>query len=467
MKLLSTNILFTVIMSTASVSALAYDVAEKNAGNMIYYNYINDGKELEVVGAFDGITYTGTVVIPEKAAGLNVTAIGQGAFAYSYNLSSVTIPQSVITIDKMAFYGCESLSNIIIPKSVTSIATGAFEGNGLTFISVEEGNPVFDSRKSNAIIETASNTLIVGCSKTTIPNTVTAIGDYAFSEVKGMTTNNIPESVTYIGAKAFSGCHDLSDITLPKSMTYIGPGAFYNCTSLTSFTIPDGVDSICSETFATCVKLTSVNIPNSVKSIGEHAFSECRALTSINIPNSVIVINGEAFTYCESLASVLLPESVTSLESGTFAHCYQLTSFIIPETVTSIGAYVFSETSLTSIVIPPNVTFIHGKAFHNVDFQTVVSLIEEPFDLSLSFGGPFTDKTVKEATLYVPIGLVDKYKETEGWKDFNIIEENTSGIKGLLKDNRENALIHDLNGRVLSHPRKGFNIIGGKKVIVK
>lgn len=149
-----------------------------------------------------------SVIIPNS-----VIRLDNRAFAYCSALTSITIPNSVTTIVGNAFYECTGLSEITIPSSVTSIGENAFGYcTGLESIIVEDGNTVYDSRDNcNAIIETETNTLIVG-----FKNTV------------------IPVSVTSIARVAFSGCSGLSEITIPNSVTSISDFAFHNCESLTS-----------------------------------------------------------------------------------------------------------------------------------------------------------------------------------------------------------------------------------------
>ena len=144
----------------------------------------------------------------------SVTSIGDEAFCHCSGLRSINISNSVTSIGKWAFHNCEGLTSVNIPDSVTNIGDSVFDDcSGLTSINVETGNTIYDSRNNcNAIIETATNTLITGCKNTTIPNSVTSIGDNAFWGCKGLTSVNIPDSVTSIGGFAFDGCDELADV---------------------------------------------------------------------------------------------------------------------------------------------------------------------------------------------------------------------------------------------------------------
>ena len=186
------------------------------------------------------------------------------------------IKENTRVIADGAFEGCTSLTSVTIPNSVTSIGWRAFEGcKSLTSMVVASGNSTYDSRDNcNAIIETATNTLIAGCQNTTIPNSVTSIGDQAFRDCKSLKSVTIPNCVTSIGDWAFTGCSSLTSVTIPNSVTSIGWGAFEGCSSLKSVTIPNSVTSIGCWAFWDCKSLTSVTIPKSVKSIGGRAFPE-------------------------------------------------------------------------------------------------------------------------------------------------------------------------------------------------
>lgn len=354
-----------------------------------------------------------STVIPNS-----VTTISDYAFLACQEMTSIDIPSSVTAIGFRAFSNCSGLTNLTIPNSVSSIGERAFSAcTGLTSIIVDNDNPMYDSRDNcNAIIETATNILIAGCNYTIIPNSVTAIGNYAFYNCTGLTSINIPDRVTAIGDHAFYMCNGLTSINIPNNTRSIGNNAFYCCSGLTSVTIPNSVSAIGDYAFANCNGLKDVWCfiyePKYNLSMGNGAFTggdySNRTLhvlayyisdyqqdsnwsryfgNIVEIPSKIEVdgiyykvtsANEVAVTYDYNhkyTGDVNIPEtitfagmtySVTAIGDDAFESCFNLTSVTIPNSVTSIDGCAFRGcTKLANIHIPNSVTTIGGSAFQN------------------------------------------------------------------------------------------------------
>jgi hypothetical protein len=175
----------------------------------------------------------------------------------AYNITSFTFGDSVQHIPASLCKGMSKLTQITIPTNVLSIGVGAFSNctNLLSFV-VEKGHTLYDSSNQyNAVIETGSNRLVIGCPSTIIPESVTSIGPGAFAGCSELKTIKIPESVTSIEYGAFLGCSSLRSLKLPSGVTSIGEKAFYDCYSLRSIKVPSSVTSIGLEAFPTTCKI--------------------------------------------------------------------------------------------------------------------------------------------------------------------------------------------------------------------
>ena len=351
---------------------------------------------------------SGAVDIPSQVE-LNgkmydMTSIADFAFS-GRSLTSVTIPNSVTSIGKSAFYGCYALGSVTIPNSVTSVGSSAFSNtawyvnqpDGLIYVG-KVAYKYKGEMPENTTISINDGTLGIADSvfcdhynlrSITIPNSVTSIGYDAFRKCNGLTSVNISDMAAWCNIK-FSGNYsnplycahhlyingnEITNLVIPNSVTSIGSCAFYGCTGLTSATIPSSVTSIGYDAFRDCSGLRSVTIPNSVTSIDSYAFSGCRRLESVTIPNSVTSISTGVFYGCYALGSVTIPNSVTSIADFAFSGCECLSSVPIPNSVTSIGSFAFYRcTCFTSFTIPNSVTSIGGSAFSNCINLTSITI---------------------------------------------------------------------------------------------
>ena len=339
--------------------------------------------------------------------------------------SNSFIPSTVTSIADRAFEGRSRLTTLTIPKSVTTIGSEAFGGcSGLTSIVVEEGNPNYDSRNNcNALIETASNTLLTGCQNTIIPNSVTTIAYSAFISCSGLTTISIPSSVTKIEKNAFGGCSgpNLLSITVEEgNPTY---DSRYNCNAL----IETATDSL-------IIGCRNTSIPVDIKAIASYAFQDCIDLSFVRIPNDVKIIRSTTFCNCPDLTTVVIGNSVEDIEIFAFYECPQL--------------------------------------------KDVYCYAEQVPDATQHDGKPVFDNAIANATLHVPAASIEAYSNAESWKDFKEIvaltdnDPNPTGITNVSNNMVTGERYYSLDGKRLDQPQRGLNIIrmsdgATRKVIVK
>lgn len=317
-------------------------------------------------------------------------------------IPSVYLGKPVIAIEEDAFFDCTALTGITIPNSVESIDRWAFVGCGLASIKVESGNNVYHS-EGDCLIETATNTLVVGCKNSIIPEdgSVTKIGNNAFAKCIGLTNIAIPDVVTEIDYSAFQFCINLTGIAIPNGVELIAYNVFYACKNLATVTMGDRVERIMERAFASCIELTSITIPNSVKeiddyafcycyrlssltigsgakSIGEAAFASCTDLTSVTVPDNVLEIRDHAFRGCSSLTSVTIEDGVRDIYQSAFSECAELSEITIPNSVDYIGDSAFRSCSnLASVTIGSGVTYISTLVFEGCNSLTSITVDSE------------------------------------------------------------------------------------------
>lgn len=333
--------------------------------------------------AFYGCTALTGVYITDIAAWCAIS-FGEGRvnpyvanpLYYAHNLylneklvTDLYLPEEVTTISRAAFSGCTSLTSVTIPANVTFIAGFAFyKCTGLTNIFVDSEN--VDYCDIDGVLYKKDVSELCCCpagsllENLIIPDSVTAIEIYAFSDCTNLISVTIPAGVEGIGYDTFSGCINLKEVVIPDSVISIQEDAFYKCISLNDVILPNSVDCIEDGAFFGCTSLTEIELPDSVTYIGDSAFASCTSLSEVTVPDSVTNLGSFIFSGCSNLVSVVLGSGVVNIGSGAFNKCSKLTDVMIKGEIINIGNFAFCDCiSLNRIEIPDGVTNIGDNAF--------------------------------------------------------------------------------------------------------
>lgn len=316
--------------------------------------------------------YTGNsadVVIPKTYMGVPVECISASAFRNQTQIRSISLPDSLISIESNAFSGCTGLTSIVIPDKVTSVDSTAFSGcTNITTVSMPASIRNYIPNVKNATI-TSGN----------------AIQASAFENCTTLLSVTLPNSLVSIGNKAFYGCTNLNSLNIPSNVTSIGVNAFYNCTSISTIVLPNSISSLDSTAFTGCSNIKSVSLSatfislipkanlqeiiiTSGQNIPERAFYNCSQLTKVVLPKSITDIGNNAFYGCTSL-SYLEWNAKECIGAGSktypvFANCSNLSTIVFGNDVTAIPAYAFYGcNAISSLKIPKNVINIGTDAF--------------------------------------------------------------------------------------------------------
>ena len=251
----------------------------------------------------------------------SATSIGDNAFNGCFRLASVTFGEGVKTIGKLAFTSCSALQSLDIPSSMTDIAANAFQGcESIAAITVAPGNTVYDSREDcNAIVNTSTNTMVLGCYNSTFPSSVTAIGMCAFLGCSMLQSVVIPEGITTIEESAFTSCMGLVNVVLPTTLTTIGNNAFSECRKLTDVHLAEGLTSIGASAFEQCRSLASISIPSTVNTLSNNVFNNCPKLVEVTVGFSTpLTIYGGTFSNRTNATLYVPIGSVEAFENANY-----------------------------------------------------------------------------------------------------------------------------------------------------
>lgn len=390
-------------------------------------SYIGDG-------AFAGCSSLKSIVLPDS-----LKVMGVALFSHCENLNNVLIPDGITRIESYAFSKCSNITSVFIPRSVRYIGDCVYSNcDALSEIVVDSQNLNYDSREGcNAIIETATNSLLCGCKNTIVPSDILCIVSKAFEGCTALTSIYLPEGLITIESEAFLGCKNLKEINIPESVQSMGYGVFDGCVSFPIEYIPNGervsfavyADTylvhvfdapkhfvlkpgtrwIGSYAFAGSKELEQIEIPSCIKGIGAKAFEGCYNLPvecglqyadtylvgpayyydededeyvdvredikKCTIRNGTRWIGIGAFSECYALTEVIIPNSVEFIDITAFNECYKLKKINLPNSLVKIGNYSFGGCeSLQKIAIPEGVVSIGQGAFWECSSLKQVSL---------------------------------------------------------------------------------------------
>lgn len=357
--------------------------------------------------------------ITSVSLGTNVRTIRRNAF-YNTTLTSLTLNEGLTTIEQYAFR--EGNYPIAIPSTVSNISTWAFKGYKGTSMSVAAGNEKYDSRGDcNAIIETAENMIVAGCSATTIPATVTMIGEAAFDGV-GLTSISIPSNVTTLDMGAFAN-NPMTAVTIPATVTTIYNNPFYGCDKLESITVAEGnpnydsrdnCNAICDKqkrwVIATCKNTV---IPQTITGIGTFAFAYRQDLNEFKVPKHIGIINDNAFAYSNLWNVTLADNDDLIIGRWAFGQCKELRTVKIGHGIRNIDEQVFMGCSNLSNI------YVNAPLIPKVKNTTFV--VDDAGNIAT-------------AKVHVPSASLRTYQKANFWKDLNLVaSDNIQGVKASFK----------------------------------
>ena len=400
----------------------------------------------------------------------NVEEIGPAAFANCTALTSITLPDSEVSIGEAVFANCTSLNSVEIPANATLapmvfgdhpyFGSDQFYGDGK--ITFAEGSPyqiadgilynetsllhVYDESVEVVNVPegiTTIDKIAFRQNKTlksvTLPTTVTALESGAFQNCTSLESVILLGDIQKIGAVTFDGCTSLKTVKIPNSVAEIETNAFRNCSSLETVDFPESLEKIGQAAFSNCTSLKTANFPDGLTTIEKSAFSGCTALETVDLPDSLTTIGVGSFVKCTSLKEVEVPSGVSELPKNVFAGCLSLQSVTLHEGLTSIGENAFNLTSqgtnvnpqLESINIPSSVSNVGKNFLGGVKENGGTALIFEgttPPNFATDALTGISGDGMNKPAVYYPAGAEDAYTaEGSALVEGNLVSKPAEG----------------------------------------
>ena len=341
------------------------EIGESTFANCSKLSNVKLSKNLEYMGgrAFGSCEKITQIEIPKSLdnCGNSGYASYHGPFGACSGLKKIIFEEGTKEISNNLFRGCTGLEEISIPASVIKIERYTFAD------CTNLKNVYFSNGVKN--VENNAFTNCTSLTKVNIPDTVDSIGNSAFSGCTNLIEVHLPDKLKETASDTFSGCKKLTTINFPSTLTTIGNSAFSGCESLPEAILPSGVEKIESNAFKNCKALKKAAVPDTVSSIGSSAFYGCEALTDITLGSKLKKIESQTFYGCTVLPSIVLPYNVTTIGDSAFVNCTKLTQITVPRNTTSIASNAFSYPKKMTMYGPSDCyaqTYASGKGIKYV-----------------------------------------------------------------------------------------------------
>ena len=341
------------------------EIGESTFANCSKLSNVKLSKNLEYMGgrAFGSCEKITQIEIPKSLdnCGNSGYASYHGPFGACSGLKKIIFEEGTKEISNNLFRGCTGLEEISIPASVIKIERYTFAD------CTNLKNVYFSNGVKN--VENNAFTNCTSLTKVNIPDTVDSIGNSAFSGCTNLIEVHLPDKLKETASDTFSGCKKLTTINFPSTLTTIGDSAFSGCESLTEAILPSGVEKIGSNAFKNCKAMKKAVVPDTVSSIGSSAFYGCEALTDITLGSKLKKIESQTFYGCTVLPSIVLPYNVTTIGDSAFVNCTKLTQITVPRNTTSIASNAFSYPKKMTMYGPSDCyaqTYANGKGIKYV-----------------------------------------------------------------------------------------------------